>query len=115
MKPPQKSVCNNCESVFSFLLFWAAPEAYGGSQARGQTRPIAASLLHSHSNTGPKPRLLPTLQLTAMRCLQTVDPTLGLNPPGEARDRICVLRDARQIRYLLSHDGNAHSESSLCT
>ena len=34
-----------------FLLFKAAPMAYGGSQARGPIGATAASLHHSHSNT----------------------------------------------------------------
>ena len=47
-----------CLFVFVFLLFlWAAPTAYGGSQARG--------LRQSHSNAGSKSRLRPTPQLTA--------------------------------------------------
>uniref|UniRef100_A0A8C3WPZ7 Ig-like domain-containing protein n=1 Tax=Catagonus wagneri TaxID=51154 RepID=A0A8C3WPZ7_9CETA len=50
----------------SFCLIWAAPTAYGGSQARGLTRAVAASLRHSHSNTGSKTHLQPTPQLTAM-------------------------------------------------
>ena len=42
----------------SFLsLFRAAPEACGSSQARGQIGPAAASLPHSHSNSGSKPSL----------------------------------------------------------
>ena len=43
-----------CYFVF---LFMTAPEAYGSSQASGQTRAEAADLCHSHSNTGPKPHL----------------------------------------------------------
>jgi len=35
-----------------FFLFVAIPTAYGGSQARGGIRAAAASLHHSHSNTG---------------------------------------------------------------
>ena len=51
---------------FVFLLFlWAAPAAYGGSQARGQIRAVAAGLRQSHSNAGYEPRLQPTPQLTA--------------------------------------------------
>ena len=38
--------------VFVFLLFWAAPVAYGSFQARGQIRVAAAGLHHSHSNAG---------------------------------------------------------------
>ena len=40
--------------------------AYGSSQARGRIEAAAADLPHSHSNTGSKPHLRPTLQLTAM-------------------------------------------------
>ena len=46
-------------------LFRAAPVAYGGSQARGQIRSLAAGLRHSHSNSVSGPRLRPTPQLTA--------------------------------------------------
>ena len=51
---------------FFVLLFRATPSAYGSSQARGQIRATAASLHHSHSNTGSKLGLWPTPQLTAM-------------------------------------------------
>ena len=57
---------------FFFCLFaisWAAPEAYGGSQARGLIGAAAAGLRQSHSNTGSQPSLRPTPQLTA-----TLDP-----------------------------------------
>ena len=40
--------------------------AYGGSQARGPIRAIAAGLRHSHSNIGSELRLQPALQLMAM-------------------------------------------------
>ena len=52
---------------FFFLLFFsrAAPEAYGGSQARGLTRAVATGLCHSHRNVGSKPRLQPIPELTA--------------------------------------------------
>ena len=56
-------------SFFFFCLFaisWAAPVAYGGSQARGLIGAVAACLHQSHSNAGSKPRLRPTPQLTAM-------------------------------------------------
>ena len=43
--------------VFVFLLFRAALEAYGGSQARGPIGAEAASLCHSRSNTGSELRL----------------------------------------------------------
>ena len=57
-----------------FLSFWfvcffafsrAAPAVYGGSQARGLIRSIAAGLRQSHSNVGSEPRLQPTPQLMA--------------------------------------------------
>ena len=51
---------------FVFLLFlWAAPVAYGDSQARGRIGAIATSLCQSHSNVGSEPRLQPTPQLMA--------------------------------------------------
>ena len=51
---------------FVFLLFlWAAPTAYGGSQARGRIGAVAAGLHQSHSNVGSEPRLQPTPQLMA--------------------------------------------------
>ena len=49
-----------------FAISWAAPAAYGGSQARGLNGAVAASLQQSHSNSGSEPRLRPTPQLTAM-------------------------------------------------
>jgi len=44
----------------------AASATYGGSQARGLIRAVAASLRQSHSNAGSELRLQPTPQLTAM-------------------------------------------------
>ena len=55
--------------LFVCLLFRAAPEAYGGSQARGPIRAAAASLRQGHSNARSKPYLPPTPQLVA-----TLDP-----------------------------------------
>ena len=46
---------------FLFCIFRAAPEAHGGSQARGQMRAVA----DSHSIMGSELHLLPTPQLTA--------------------------------------------------
>ena len=48
-----------------FAISWAAPTAYGGSQARGRIGAIAPGLRQSHSNAGSEPRLQPTPQLTA--------------------------------------------------
>jgi len=60
----------NMNSFFFFLVFffavsWAAPAAYGGSQARGQIGAVAASLRQSHGNAGSELCLQPTPQLTA--------------------------------------------------
>ena len=55
-----------CLFVFFFLLFRAAPMAYGGFHARGKIGAVAAGLCHSHSNTESEPHLQPTPQLTAM-------------------------------------------------
>ena len=43
----------NASDLFLFLFcpFRAAPTAYGGSQARGQTGAVAAGLGQSYSNT----------------------------------------------------------------
>ena len=53
--------------LFFFLVFclffvvvaisWAAPAAYGGSQARGRIGAVATGLRQSHSNAGSEPRL----------------------------------------------------------
>ena len=54
---------------FFFLVlcfFRPAPVAYGGSQARGQIRDVAASYSHSHSHEGSEPCLRPTPQIAAM-------------------------------------------------
>ena len=52
--------------VVVVAISWAAPTAYGGSQARGRIRAAAAGLHHSHSNAESEPRLQPTPQFTAM-------------------------------------------------
>ena len=64
---------------FVFCLFRAAPVAYGGSQARGQIGAVAAGLHHSHSDTGSKPHLQPTQQLSAMADPQPTKQGQGLN------------------------------------
>ena len=50
---------------FLFAISWAAPMAYGGSQARGRIGAVATELSQSHSNAGSEPLLRPTPQLTA--------------------------------------------------
>ena len=55
-----------CIFFFVFLpSVGPIPVAYGGSQARGLIRAVAAGLHHSHSNAGSEPRLQTTPQLTA--------------------------------------------------
>ena len=56
-------------SVVVVAISWAAPTAYGGSQARGLIGAVATGLRQSHSNAGSEPSLQPTPQLTA-----TLDP-----------------------------------------
>ena len=55
----------NPHSNIFCLFFRAAPAAYGGFQARGQSRAIASGLCHSHIHAGSKPRLQPIPLLTA--------------------------------------------------
>ena len=69
-----------CVCVCVFAISWAAPAAYGGSQARGPIRAVAASLRQSHSNEGSEPRLQSTPQLTATPDRQPTEQGQGLNP-----------------------------------
>ena len=70
--------------------------AYGGSQARGQIGAVAASLHHSHSNRGSKPRL--RLHHSSRQCQI-------LNPLSKARDQTFVLMDASQIHFCWATKG----------
>ena len=58
------SCCCCCCRLFA--ISWAAPAAYGGSQARGPIGAVAAGLRQSHSNAGSELHLRPTPQLTEM-------------------------------------------------
>ena len=71
--------------LFCFLLFRAAPAAYGSSQSRGFIGATAASLYHSHSNMGSEPHPQPTPQLMAAL--------------SEARNQTCILTDTSQAHY----------------
>ena len=64
-----------------FIYFFTATlVAYGGSQARGRIRTVAAGLHHSHSNAGAETCLWPTPQLTAMPDPLTVWARPGIKP-----------------------------------
>ena len=55
--------------TFIFVFLDKTSMAYGGSQARGRIRAVAAGLCYSHSNARSEPHLWPTLQL-----METSDP-----------------------------------------
>ena len=70
--------------LFYFIfIFRAALVTYGISQARGQIRAAAASLLHSHSNAGLESHLWPTVQLSQQHWI--------FNPLSKARDQTHIL------------------------
>ena len=62
-----------------FCFYRAAPMAYASSQVRGQIGAIAASLHHSHSNSGSELCLRPTPQLAATLDSQPTEGCHGLN------------------------------------
>ena len=49
---PRNPFCPGSLFFVFFFFLRAAPEAYGGSQARGRIGAVAVSLHHSHSNAG---------------------------------------------------------------
>ena len=51
--------------ILIFFLFRTMSAPHGSVQARGRIEAAAASLHHSHSNTGSKQHLHPTPQLMA--------------------------------------------------
>ena len=75
-------VSHFCFFVGSFVccfLFRVAPLAYVSSQARGRIGAVAASLHHSHSNSGSEPHRQLTLQLTATPDTLSTEQGQGLN------------------------------------
>ena len=68
--------------ILSFCHFRAASAAYGGSQARGLIRGVAAGLRQSHSNSRSKPRC--DLHHSSQQ-------RQILNPLNEASDQTCNL------------------------
>ena len=75
---------------FYFLLFRAAPEAYGGSQAKSQTGATAASLCHSH-------------RIQDLSCVCDLHHSslqhLILNQLREAKDQTCNLMVTNRIHF----------------
>ena len=61
-------------------ISWAAPAAYGGSQARGPIGAVATGLHQSHSYAGSEPSLRPTPQLMATPDPQPTGRGQGSNP-----------------------------------
>ena len=66
--------------VVVVAISWAAPTAYGGSQARGRIGAVATGQRQSHSNSGSEPRLQPAPQLTATPDHQPTEQGQGSNP-----------------------------------
>ena len=84
---------------FVFCFFRATPSAYGGFQARGLIRAVAASQRQSHSNWGSEPRLRPTPQLMGTRIL---------NPLSKARNQTINLMVPSRIRFCCTTTGTPH-------
>ena len=59
------------------FFFRPAPEACGGSHARGLIRAVAARLCHNHSKARSQPSLRPTPQLTATPDPQPTEQSQG--------------------------------------
>ena len=79
-------ICNKQDysnEIFFFVFFAfsrATSAAHGGSQARGPTEAVAASLCQNHSNAGSEPCLQPTPHLTATPDPQRTEQGQGSNP-----------------------------------
>ena len=89
---------------FLFCLFFrAAPEAYGGSQARGPIGATAASLCHNHSNVGSEPCLPPTPELRATPDLETTERGQGSNlHPHESQSGSLTPESRQELQILIS-------------
>jgi len=77
---PQKAYLFIYLFICLFAISWAAPAAYGGSQARGRIGAVATGLHQSHSNAGSEPHLQPTPQLTAALDRHPTEQGQGPNP-----------------------------------
>ena len=78
--PPKCKGRDTLSTFFYFLLFRAAPAAYGSSKARGPIGAAAAGLRHSHSNAQSEQNLQPTLLLVATLDPQPTEQGQGSNP-----------------------------------
>ena len=86
------------ETGLLIYFSWAAPVAYGRSQARDRIRTTAAGLCHSRS----KRDLCCSCDLHYSSWQHWI-----LNPLSKARDRIHILMNTSQVHNLLSHSGNS--------
>ena len=76
--------------VVAVAISWAAPVAYGGSQARGPIGPVATGLCHSHSNA--------EIQAASATYTTAHGNAGSLNPLSKGRDRTRNLMVPSQIR-----------------
>ena len=81
---------------FVLLLFRAAPEAFGSSQARGPVEATAACLCCSHSNMGSDLICNPH-HSSRQRWI--------LGPPSKARERTRVLMDTSWLQFHCAKTG----------
>ena len=75
--------------VVVVAISWAAPAAYGGSQARGRIGAVATGLCQSHSNAGSE-RVCNLHHSSRQRRI--------VNPLSKGRDRTCNLMVPSLIR-----------------
>ena len=75
--------------VVVVAISWAAPAAYGGSQARGLIGAVATGLRQSHSNAGSEPHRNLHHSSRQRRIV---------NPLSKGRDRTCNLMVPSRIR-----------------
>ena len=81
-------------SLFFFCLnFRATPGAYGGTQARGGIRAVAAALHRRHGNTRSE------LQSCIWELHRRSWQRQIFNPLSKARDQTCVLVDTSWVRF----------------
>ena len=101
---------------FLFLLFRAAPEAYGSSQARGRIRAVAASLHHSHSNVEPRAASMTyTAACHNTGSLTYQAPGQGLNPhPHGSQSGSLTAEPQRELLLLQFEMRTSTDQATLC-